>query len=608
MSWNTVNRFPHHTFWWEGIDGSRVLTHFPSVDTYNSALTGPELAHAARNLADPDVLDASIAPFGYGDGGGGPTREMMRRARLTADLEGSPRVAVASPERFFDAVDDAIADGADPAVWLGEMYLEGCRGTFTSQARTKEGHRRVERLLLEAELWATQAAVRRGADYPAAALASAWQELLLMEFHDVLPGSSIAWVHQDAERRLAATASRLETLIADTLAAFAEDGAAEVVANAAAFPQRGVAGHAIARAGEPSAPVVVESGDGLVVLRNGMLDVVVDERDGAVVSVVDGRTGRELLDAGGRANLPTLHRDAPARWDAWDIDISIDVAVEHLDAVEALGVERHDDGTATVVVSRTFGSSSLTQRISLHPDDDHVELETEVDWHERERLLKLEFPLAVTTDRWQAETQFGIVERPTHRNTSWDEARFEACAHRWVRVGEPGFGVALVNERTYGHDARRIARAEGAGGTMVRASLLRAPRYPDPEADQGRHVFRFALVAAPDPVDAVRVAAGFASGGRRLQAAPVAPLATSSAAGVVVSAVKLAEDGSGDVIVRIHEARGARTRSALQLGFASASVGETDILERPLDDRPDPDLDDLELAPFQVRTFRVVRA
>jgi alpha-mannosidase len=605
MSWNTTNRFPHHTFWWEGIDGSRIATHFPSVDTYNSTLSGAELAHAAHNLTDPALLDASIAPFGFGDGGGGPTREMLDRARRTADLAGSPRVAVARPERFFDALDDVVASGVPLPIWLGEMYLEFHRGVSTSQARTKEVHRRVERLLHEAELWSTVSTVRRGAPYPYEELCDAWRELLLMEFHDVLPGSSIAWVHQEAEARLERVAGRLEALIGSALDVLADGPAAgaELIANAASVPVDGVPAFAIAAARSSPDQVEIEEGPDAFRLRNGSLDVRVERSTGAIVSLIDRATGREAVLPGDRANVPTLHRDAPVRWDAWDVDASIDAAAEPLLDVADLGIDEVD-GVAAVTVDRTFGASRLRQRIELRPGEAQLRLDLDVDWQERERMLKLEFPLAVTTDRWQAETQFGHVERPTHRNTSWDEARFEACAHRWVRVAEPGWGVALANLRTYGHDALRTGDGDGASGTRIRASLLRSTRFPDPDADRGSHRFRFALLPAPDVADAVAAGQRLSHPPRVRRGAASRPLVTSSDPGVPISAIKLAEDRSGDLVVRLYESRGARTTTELTIDAPVLSVREVDILERPLVNGP-VDLSCLEFLPFRIRTLRI---
>ena len=283
ISWNRVNVFPHHTFWWEGIDGTRVLTHFPPVDTYTSTLSAAELAHAAANFRDKGAASRSLVPFGHGDGGGGPTREMLERARRTADLDGSPRVTVESPTAFFTA---AEAEYADAPAWVGELYLEIHRGTYTSQARTKQGNRRSEHLLREAELWAATAAVRGLAPYPAETLAEAWRTVLLHQFHDILPGSSIAWVHREAVDTYAEVAATLESVIDSATAALAGDGTDEVAFNAGPVVRAGVpALGADGGTRRPRATRPVRDGDD-VVLDNGLLRVRVD-RDGLVRSVLD---------------------------------------------------------------------------------------------------------------------------------------------------------------------------------------------------------------------------------------------------------------------------------------------------------------------------------
>ena len=491
ISWNTVNRFPHHTFWWEGIDGTRVFTHFPPADTYNGTLSGSELARAAANFRDKGAASRSLIPFGYGDGGGGPTREMLGRARRTGNLEGSPQVTVETPRAFFEK---AEAEYADAPVWAGELYLEIHRGTYTSQARTKQGNRRSEHLLREAELWATTAAVRGLVDYPYAALRAAWKTVLLQQFHDILPGSSIAWVHREAADNYARVAADLEAIIEASISALAGEGSDEVAFNAAP-------GFLDARVVSPTEPAGTRSG-GRLELDNGLLRVRLDD-DGVIRSIRDLTADREVLAPGGAANLLQIHPDVPIKWDAWDLDRFY--RNRRADLTSTDDVTREGD---TIVVRRTFGDSSATQRISLRPGARQVDLETEVDWHEREKVLKVAFDVDVHTDHARYETQFGHVVRPTHQNTSWDAARFEVCAHRWVQVEEAGYGVAVANDATYGHDVTRRARDGGGTFSTVRLSLLRAPRYPDPETDQGSHRFRYALVPGAGVLEAA--AAGYA--------------------------------------------------------------------------------------------------
>ncbi|MFP5316286.1 MAG: alpha-mannosidase, partial [Actinomycetes bacterium] len=237
ISWNEINLFPHSSFNWEGIDGTRVFTHFPPVDTYNSDLSGPDLARAQRNYREKGAANTSLVPFGWGDGGGGPTREMLAAAERTASLEGSPSVTLSSPTRFFS---EAAAEYPDAPVWSGELYLEFHRGTYTSQARTKHGNRRCEHLLREAELWCSVAALRAGFDYPYDELETAWHTVLLQQFHDILPGSSIAWVHEEAERNYTAVEASLESLIKAALDALLGSGAAAVSLNAGPYSVGGV--------------------------------------------------------------------------------------------------------------------------------------------------------------------------------------------------------------------------------------------------------------------------------------------------------------------------------------------------------------------------------
>lgn len=575
LSWNQINKFPHHTFWWEGIDGTRIFTHFPPVDTYNSSLSGEELARASRQFAEHAKASRSLVPFGYGDGGGGPTREMMETAHRVADLEGSPTVRVEPPRDFFQAAQDEYPDAP---VWAGELYLEKHRATYTTQARTKQGNRRSEHLLREAEHWSTAAALA-GADYPYEDLDRLWKTVLLHQFHDILPGSSIAWVHREAEATYARVAAELDALTARAVDALKGDGDDEIT-----FDVLG---------GDTPRPFVTPA-DG--VLDNGRLRVTVDT-EGIVTSVLDLEEDREVLPPHGFAGMPQLHRDNPNQWDAWDIDPFYRNWKADLTPSERVDAE---DG---VVVRAKFGDSVLTQTIRLCEGAKQVDFDTEVDWQEREKLLKIAFPLDLRAEVSTAETQFGHLHRPVHTNTSWEAAKFEICAHRFLHVGEPGYGVAVVNDSTYGHEVTRTTRDDGGTTTTVRLSLLRAPRFPDPETDQGEHRYRYALVIGdlPAAIDA----------GYRINLPPRAvrgtaapsPLVSTDNPAVRVEAVKLADDRSGDVVVRLYEAHGGRARASISTSFAHTRIQETDLLERPLVERSA----EVVLRPFQVITLRFTR-
>ena len=604
ISWNQTNRFPHHTFFWEGIDGTRIFTHFTPVDSYNAELTGAEMAHLTGNFAEKGVARRSLVPFGYGDGGGGPTAEMMERGRRLADLEGAPRVAIETPAEFFAA---AEAEYPDAPVWVGELYLELHRGTYTSQAATKQGNRRAEHLLREAELWAATAAVRTGHGYPHDQLDALWKTVLLHQFHDILPGSSIAWVHREARATYRHVHSELEEIIAGAQRALAGESTSDstVVFNAAPHDRGGVSpGGAVVDPVPSQGEVAISpTEDGGWVLDNGLVRTVVDQR-GLITSAVDLATGRDAVAPGRAANLLQLHPDLPNNWDAWDVESFYrNTSTDLNDAKEVTA----DPAQGCVTVVRGYGASTFRQRIGLTRGARRVDIDTEIDWHEAETLVKLAFPLDVHADRSAAETQFGHVFRSTHTNTSWDAARFETCAHRWIHLGEPGWGVAVASDATYGYDV--VHEGGSAIVTTLRLSLLRAPRFPDPETDQGVHRFRHALVPGAEIVDAVREGYRINLPERRVPGdQAVRALVEVDRDDIVIEAVKLADDRSGDVVVRLYEARGGHADGQLRLNLDVAAVRETDLLERPLADHPARDgAVNLRLRPFQILTLRLVR-
>jgi alpha-mannosidase len=602
ISWNETNRMPHHTFLWEGIDGTRVFTHFPPVDTYNSELSAAELALAERQFAEKADASHSLVPFGWGDGGGGPTREMIAAARRTADLEGSPKVRLGSPAQFFA---DAEAEYAEPPVWSGELYLEYHRGTYSAQARTKRGNRRSEHLLRAAELWAALDSVRTGAPYPTERLRDLWRTVLLHQFHDILPGTSIAWVHQEAEAAYARVAAELQEIIDTAVRSLVGPGERPLTANAAPVALAGAPGLGVGAAAS-ALPVTPErDGDGWV-FRHERFHWAIDAR-GLIVGAVDLATGRELIDPAFPGGVLQLFRDTPREWDAWNIDAEDGALGTTLPDLDELAVDGGD-----LVVRRSFGASRVEQRYRVDPESGALESHLHLDWRERQKMLKLAFPLRVRAERTESEIQFGHLSRPVHANTTWDAAKFETVAHRWIRVVEGDYGVAVANDATYGHDVQRAPGPDGGARTVARVTLVRAPLFPDPEADQGTHEFRVSLLPSAG------VAAAIAEG-LRLNLPPVAvtggaevePIVTVDDPGVVVEAVKLADDGSGDVIVRLYEALGSARSAHLMPGFTAARVTQTDLLEREIEPTALGDAAGegvrLALAPFQLVTLRLAR-
>lgn len=594
-SWNETNRIPFSTFHWEGIDGSRLFAHMPPADTYNSDLGAQDLARTERTFTEKGAAREVLGLFGWGDGGGGPTREMLAQAARKRDLEGSPRVELSDPHAFFTA---AEAELPEPPVWVGELYLELHRGTLVSQQRTKRGNRHSEALLRQAELWSATAAILRGAPYPAEALGDAWRTVLLQQFHDILPGSSIAWVHQDAEAAYERVAADLGGIIDTALEALAGEGDELVAANAGPLRQHGVAGMGIGPATPPAA-AAPRAEDDRFVLEDGALRVVVDAR-GVLVSVRDLVADREVLPEGMAGGVLQLLRDTPREWDAWDINEEDQRSGR--DLLEPVSVRIDGDAVA---VRHEFGASTLDLRIRLA--DGRVDFAFEIDWHESQKLLKLAFPLDVRTDRAASEIQFGHLHRAIHRNTSWDSARFETVAHRWIQVGEPGWGVAIANDVVYGHDIRTLEAPSGRPMAMARLSLLRAPLYPDPGADQGAHAFTVSLRPGGVP-EAIEDGYRQSLPPRPLRGAPVEPLVSVSDPSVVVEAVKLAEDGSGDLVVRLYEAHGNRSAASLTTSIDWDAVEATDLLERTVDRGAirsvAPRRLELAVRPFEIVTLR----
>jgi alpha-mannosidase len=423
--------------------------------------------------------------------------------------------------------------------------------------------------------------------------------VLLHQFHDILPGSSIAWVHREARAAYARAIADLEAIVTRALDALAGTGDGTVAFNAAPLTRLGVpALGAATPADERLTSTARRTEDGGAVLENDVLRVTLDA-SGVIRSVRDFRHDREVIPPGGAANVLELHPDHPNRWDAWDLDAHYRHTLTRLTELDELRAE-----TDAVVLRRSFGSSTVEQRIGLHLG--RIEIDTVVDWHESEHVLKLAVDCDVHADDARYETQFGHVVRPTHVNTSWDAARFEVCAHRWVLVTEAGYGVAVANRTTYGHDVTRHARPGGGSYSRVRASLLRAPRFPDPETDQGLHSFRHAIVPGAGVAEAARAGYGLNLPLRRRPGGAVDPLVGVDAEGegaAYVEALKLAEDGSGDVIVRIYEPLGARARVRVTPSFESAGAQVVDLLERPLVS-DDWNGAELTLRPFQLVTLR----
>jgi alpha-mannosidase len=596
LSWNRFNPPEHHTFRWVGIDGSAVLAHFPPADTYNAEATVPELRRAARDFKDHALSARSLLVFGWGDGGGGPTAHMLETLARVEDLQDVPRTTIGDPEAFF-------AELADAAEWpevVGELYLEYHRGTYTTQARTKRASRRAERALHDAELLAAVS----DAPWPREELDSAWRSLLLNHFHDILPGSSIGEVHARAERDLAeveAVAGAVrDRFVTGEVVNTVDVERREVVARADGLRFAEAPPCGVGRLVEAHDAVRISvAGEGFV-LESSRLRAVLG-RDGALRSLVERASGREAMAAPG--NVLELYEDRPTDFEAWDLDpFHLETRSDCPGATEAR-VALAEALRAEVAFERPVGRRSrMRQTVRLDAEAARLEFHCAIDWHEDRRALKVRFPVAVHAPRATYEMQFGVVERPTHYSTRRDLAQFEVPGHRFADLSEHGFGVALLSAATYGWSVH--------GGDM-RMTLLRSPRWPDPDADVGHHELSFAICPHRG---------GWQDAGVTAEALCFnAPLLLGTAAGdphswfstdapgLLVDTVKRAEDGDA-LVVRLYEAHGGRGTGRLRVGVPFTEAWFTNLLEDRVG-AAEVDGDEVVIAyrPFEIVTVVLAR-
>ncbi|WP_199616718.1 alpha-mannosidase [Paenibacillus alkalitolerans] len=637
LSWSEYNRHPHHTFMWEGIDGSKVLTHMPPEDTYNSPAAPRSIVKAEQNYLDKNVSEHCLMLFGIGDGGGGPGEEHLERLSREKNLLGLSPVVQEPSSKFFDK----LSEGAGRyQTWRGELYLEKHQGTLTSQARNKRYNRKLEKALRELEFAAVMAEMAAGIRYPAEELEEIWKEVLLYQFHDILPGSSIKRVYDESLERYAELLERVERLITEAYGAVAGrlfvpgvDERAVAAFNSLPWEREEwlkangrwlrvrvpAMGCAMTNA-EPAAeaetapaigteaeihsfPELRASAAGRIV-ENDLLAVKFAE-DGAIVSIRDKEYRREVVPQGQKANELRVFHD---RGDAWDFRHDYrQTGGMPLQLIEM--TEFADGPTAGLKMRYRFGQSLLTQKVVLTQGSRRIDFVTNVDWKESDKMLRTSFPVDVRSDSVSCEIQFGYLKRPTHRNTMWDYAKDEICAQHWIDLSEPDYGVALLNDCKYGH------RAEN---NVLDLNLLRSPSYPDPEADRAEHEFTYSLY----PHKGDHIQAEVYKRGYELNI----PLRTAVKANnlgsegkltgthsflkldhpnVMIETVKRAEDGE-DVVIRLYETAGTRIQTNLYIGFQMSEAWLADLMEERVQQL---DINEqtltLSFTPFEIKTLRL---
>jgi alpha-mannosidase len=617
LSWSKVDVYPHHTFWWEGLDGSRVLTHFPPEDSYNSEAGPQGIEYGERNYKDKGVSDRGMTLFGCGDGGGGPGIEHLESLKRIRNLAGIAPVVQEPAAKFFPRL---LKNAHRYATWAGELYLEMHQGTYTTQARNKRFNRKTEYALRECEFWLSAAATLTGSRVPKAELDRIWQRALLFQFHDILPGSSITRVYDETRADYARLLERISEMTVDASARLCRRAntagmkAPVVVCNSLSWertewkklgggwmqvtvPSCGWTVVDTKAAPRPRFAVSAATG----ALENDLLKVRFGA-DGAVMSVFDKVERREAIARGSRANALKLYHDDG---DAWDF--AMDYANKPAGEFTLTASKAWTDGPTAVCEQRyTFGSSTLVQRISLTQGSRRLQFATEVDWRESNKMLRVDFPVAVLAREVTCDIQFGTIKRPTHRNTSWDMAKQEICAHKWVDLSEPAYGVALLNDCKYGHQVK---------DNVLNLNLLRSPGHPDPVADRAKHEFTYALL----PHRGDHIAGGVMREGYELNvpthATPVSAhrgdlpsrmsLVSVDKSNIIVEAVKPSEDDMGTV-VRLYEASGSATKAALRVSTPARKAVLTDLLERPLAKLPmKRSTVPLSFGPFEILTVKL---
>lgn len=643
-SYNEGEQFPYHYFTWRGMDGSQVDAFLPTSYTYD---TSPEDMNALwKNRVQKRELDTFLIPFGYGDGGGGPTRDHIEYVKRQKNLEGGVRMEMENPVDYFERMEQR---GGPAHTYAGELYFTAHRGTYTSQAAVKKWNRKAEIALKSLELWASLAAVKAGEAgyrYPAQAIERLWKETLLNQFHDILPGSSISRVYEEAEASLARVCGEAQELCMEAVASLAGAGTGDQgisVLNGLSFDRtcfvkvpdsykkgcKTWEGHEVpvyqdgdglvARItvpamggvtllpyeGEYEGEGCVEKGAAFVKAENGSFVMENDQvrvafaPNGEILSYVLKENGREF--AKGPMNHFRLFKDVPRKFDAWDIDSNY--AEQEISGAFDVAMEIACEGGAKAALKVTgkIGNSSFSQEITLAAGESRVEFATEVDWHERHRLLKVSFPTVIIGENAINEMQFGYVERPMHRSRAYDKERFEVCNHRYSAVCDGGNGFAMLNDCKYG-----ISMEDGA----LELTLLRAGTCPDMQADNRHHAFAYGCTAWRGSFresDVVRQ--GYEFNERpvvvpgRMEAGSLAEVDSDH---VIIEAVKLAEDGSGDMIFRLYECKKAMDRVEVRVNLPVKAAWLCDMLEQKEEEL---ELTEgtvsLDFKAFEIKTVRV---
>lgn len=646
ISWNESNQIPYDSFLWQGIDGTEIFTYFLSAQTHKDYKEGKNHTTYAADISpeinlgtweryqQKEYNNETVVLFGYGDGGGGPTAEMLESMnRLKRGLPGMPGAQMSRVGDFLARAEENFhrncEDMGRTPRWVGELYLELHRGTYTSMARNKKNNRQCEFLCQEAETLAVMGKLFLGKEYPTTTLNDSWRLLLLNQFHDIIPGSSIKEVYEDSDRQYAQIREDVGKIKGERLTSLAEQVSQSglFVYNPNSFAVTGYAQSGEKRIFVKDVPPMgwkvvskEEFADGTKADADKQIQVLEKriesphysirfDDDMNIVSIFDKDNGREVIAAGKRGNQLCVFEDYPRKHDNWEISNYYKQKMWTVNDVRAVTVIS-DCGYGGYRVERKYMNSTIVQTILVYRESRRIDFETQIDWHEDHVLLKAHFPTTIHTNKATYEIQFGNLERPNHSNTSWDAAKFEVCAQKWGDLSEEGYGVSLLNDCKYGY---------GADGNEIAITLLKCGTYPNVEADQGLHTFTYSLYPHKD---------NFRQGGTIREAyllnrpltciptegagtlPPEYSFASCDSENIVIETVKQAEAGDG-MIVRLYDAWGKKSTPRLKFGFDVEKVLLCDLLENPIEEiRTDREAGNevtIKVDNFEIITLRIAR-
>ena len=647
LAWNQINKVPYDTMMWRGIDGSEIFTHLITTlgvgqseadffTTYNGMLHPDAILGGWHRYQNKDINNDILIAFGYGDGGGGPTREMLETSkRMEKGIRGIPKVRQEFAGNYFEELEERVEGNKSLPVWEGELYFEYHRGTYTSMGRNKRSNRKCEQLLMDAELLEVLTGTSEKEE-----MDKIWRTVLLNQFHDILPGSSIAEVYEVTKKEYAEIESRLAEMIAEKLNLLMDGGQDKIsVFNTLGFDRNDVVSlgdcHAAALTDESGKiyPVqetaqgavayitdipakggktlqlldtVKEEASRIQITENGIetpfYRISIDE-NGLFTSIYDKECDREVLKAGEKGNLLRMYEDKPMHYDCWDIDMYY--SEKYWDAEKADKIQWTEEGPvrATLEIQRTISNSVIKQKIHFYADSRRIDFSTWVDWKEHQHLLKVHFPVNIHSDEATFEVQFGNLKRKIHGNTSWDEARFESCGQKWMDISEGHYGVSLLNDCKYGYSAK---------DSNIALTLIKSGIEPNKTADQEEHVFTYALY----PHKEMWCAAGTVQEAYKLNQPAYATKGELKNTGksfistdkdnIIIETVKPAENGDG-IIVRLYDCENSLTKATLTFAEGMLeSVEECNLMEeKEADIEACGNSFTVSVKPYEIKTYRV---